>query len=211
MSQDYTPALRNLMHEAGMTSFKTLCQQAGVSRRQLSRLRQGQVGQLSLNTLLRLSQTLNLDLDALLAHFSEPALAVSRPVRDRSALEQECQRLQAQFQEQQQTLWQEFQQTTLQILESFLLQWPTAAHVAQKNPEAPAIKILPLLRPVEQLLKEWGIETIGEVGAEVPYDPQQHQLMGGTATAGDRVVVRFVGYRQGDKLLYRAKVAPQSL
>jgi transcriptional regulator with XRE-family HTH domain len=199
------------MQQAGVTSFSTLCQRAGVSRRQLARLRQGQVGQLSLNTLLRLSQALNLDLDAFLAHFSDLAPAPSRPVRDRLALEQECQRLQAQLQEQQQALWQEFQQTTLQTLESFLLQWPTAAHAAQNNPEAPALKILPLLRPVEQLLQEWGIETIGEVGAEVPYDPQQHQLMGGTVAAGDCVVVRFVGYRQGDKLLYRAKVAPKSL
>jgi len=199
------------MQQAGVTSFNALCQRAGVSRRQLARLRQGQVGQLSLDTLLRLSQNLNLDLMAFLAHFSDLAPSPSRTAPDRSALEQECQRLQAQLQEQQQVLCQEFQQTTLQTLESFLLQWPTAAHAAQKNPEAPAIKILPLLRPVEQLLQAWGIETIGEVGAEVAYDPQQHQLMGGTAAAGNRVVVRFVGYRQGDKLLHRAKVAPQSL
>lgn len=207
MSQDYTPALRTLMQQAGITSFNALCLEARVSRGQLNRLRQGQAGQLSLDTLLQLSEALNLNLAAFLAHFWDSVPASSRPAPDSSVLEQECQRLQAQLQEQQQILWQEFQQTTLQTLESFLLQWPTAAHAAQKNPEAPAIKILPLLRPVEQLLQAWGIEPIGTVGGEVAYDPQWHQLIGGSAAAGDCVLVRFVGYRQGDKLLYRAKVA----
>jgi len=39
--------------------------------------------------------------------------------------------------EQQRQLWQN-QQSSLQVLESWLLQWPTAAHKAQENPQLPA-------------------------------------------------------------------------
>ncbi|EDX76427.1 hypothetical protein MC7420_4683 [Coleofasciculus chthonoplastes PCC 7420] len=61
---------------------------------------------------------------------------------------------------------------------------------------------------MEQLLQQWGIEAIASVGDELTYDPQWHQLMSGTVQPGELVRVRYVGYRQGDKLLYRAKVSP---
>jgi molecular chaperone GrpE (heat shock protein) len=123
-------------------------------------------------------------------------------------LRQEYDRLQTQLTQQKQELWQEFQQSSLQILESLLLQLPTAAYAAQQNPQAPAVKLLPLLRPIDRLLQEWGIEQIAPVGAEIAYDPQQQQLMEGTAAVGDRVRVTHTGYRQGDRLLYRLKVKP---
>lgn len=125
-----------------------------------------------------------------------------------AALRQEYQRLQLQFQQQRERLTQDFQEESLQILESWLLQFPTAAYAAQKNPQVPAVRLLPLMRPVEQLVQAWGLESIAPVGAEIPYDPQQHQLMDGTAQVGDRVRVRYTGYRQGNRLLYRAKVSP---
>jgi hypothetical protein len=105
-------------------------------------------------------------------------------------------------------LQQEFQQASLQILESWLVQYPTAAHAAQQNSDMPAIRLLPLMRPVEQLIKSWGVEAIAPVGSEHPYDPHLHQLMEGTAEVGDRVKIRYAGYRQGEKLLHRAKVSP---
>jgi hypothetical protein len=71
---------------------------------------------------------------------------------------------------------QEFQLSSVQILESWMLQWPTAASKAQENHNLRAQKLLPLLRPVEQLLEHWGVESIAPVGAQIPYNPQQHQL-----------------------------------
>jgi molecular chaperone GrpE (heat shock protein) len=71
-----------------------------------------------------------------------------------------------------------------------------------------AVKLLPLVRPIEQLLQKWEVEEIAPVGAEVAYDPQLHQLLEGTAQPGEKVKVRYTGYHQGDKLLYRAKVSP---
>ncbi|MFN5964850.1 MAG: hypothetical protein ACK46E_06905, partial [Pseudanabaena sp.] len=54
----------------------------------------------------------------------------------------------------------------------------------------------------------WEISVIGAVGAEVAYDPQRHQLMEGNdeIAVGTPVIIRYIGYMQGEKLLYRAIV-----
>jgi molecular chaperone GrpE (heat shock protein) len=69
--------------------------------------------------------------------------------------------------------------------------------------------LLPLLRPINELLKRWGITAIAEVGAQVSYDPHVHQLMDADTETevGMTVTVRYVGYREGEKLLYRARVS----
>lgn len=122
-------------------------------------------------------------------------------------LQQEYDRLQIQMAQQQEELQRSFQQTTLQLLEAWLVQFPTLVYAAQQNPQFPAKNFLVFMRPIEQLLNAWGIEAIAPVGAEVPYDPQYHQLMDGSAQPGDLVRVRYTGYRQGELLLYRAKVS----
>lgn len=127
---------------------------------------------------------------------------------DLDVLRREYGRLQQQLQQQEAQLRQQFQRECVQILESWLIQWPTAAYAAQQNSQVPAARLLPLIRPIQQLLEHWGIVAIATIGAEVPYDPQRHQLMGGTASPGDLVRVRYTGYCQGDTLLYRAKVSP---
>jgi molecular chaperone GrpE (heat shock protein)/DNA-binding Xre family transcriptional regulator len=142
-----------------------------------------------------------------------PALNPVSSLESRASLEseqlrQEFQRLQTQMAQQRQDLQQEFQQASLQILESWLTFYPSAAYQAQQDPSFSASKILPLIRPVEQLVKTWGVEMLASVGTELPYDPQQHQLREGTAAPGDLVVVQNPGYRQGEKLLYRATVRP---
>lgn len=162
----------------------------------------------------KLSQILHLSLSELVTTFSPLSLQPATSPGSQQEYQQEYQRLQAQLNEQRETLRQEFQRSTLQTLESWLLQFPTAAYAAQQNPQIPATRLLPLMRPIEQLLQEWGVESIGSVGDEVPFDPQQHQLMDGMANEGDLVRVRYVGYRQGEKataqyrLLHRAKVSP---
>jgi molecular chaperone GrpE (heat shock protein) len=260
MSQDFTHRLRELMQAVGFSSFKALSRAAGVSEKQILRLRRGEIASLRVDTLLRLSQTLQVPMSGILAIVKESS---SQEAEDRKqeagfdvsaqphgrrqeaelkaltpltshlspltsletqnlelktqnaelhqsllSLQHEYDRLQQQLIQQRQTLWQEFQQASVQTLESLLLQLPTAAYAAQQNPQATAIKLLPLLRPLDRLLEDWGIEPIAAVGAEIPYEPQYHQLMAGTAQAGDQVKVRYVGYRQGDRVLYRAKVSP---
>lgn len=223
---DFTHQLQDLMQRVGVSSFKALARSAGVSERQLLKLRRGEVQEIRVNVLIQLSQALQVSLTDLVTTFSPleldgvqtflPSLGEeqlhenaapmgeSQQIAD---LKREYQRLLVQLEQQRQTLWQEFQQSSLGVLESWLLQWPTAAQKAQSNPQLAAVKLLPLLRPMEQLLQQWGVEAIAPVGAELPYNPILHQLMEGTVQPGEIVKVRYTGYRQGDKLLYRAKVS----
>ncbi len=200
------------MQRVGISSFKALTYASGISQRQLLRLRRGEIEQMRLDVFLRLSQVLQVPLTELVTIFSGVSgEKMASPESEQAiALRQEYQRLQVQLEQQRQALWQEFQQSSLEVLESWLLQWPTAAHKAQENSQLSAAKLLPLLRPVEQLLQQWGVEAIATVGAELPYDPQLHQMLEGTAQPGDSIKVRYVGYRQGDRLLYRAKVSSLS-
>lgn len=185
------------MRSRQITTFRELRDRTGISEKQLLKLRRGQLQQLRLETLTQFAAKLDLSFSEVLAMFD---LIPS--------LQKEYDRLKAQLTEQQATLLQDFQQSSLQTLEPWLLQWSAAAYAAQQNPQAPAVKLLPLIRPIEQLLQNWGIEQTAIVGSEIPYDPQQHQLMGGAAEPGELVRVRYAGYRQGERLLYRAKVSP---
>ncbi|HYW19501.1 MAG TPA: nucleotide exchange factor GrpE [Nodularia sp. (in: cyanobacteria)] len=221
-----TQKLQNLMQRVNISSFKGLSRDAGVSERQILRLRQGKLEQMRVDVLLKLSQVLKISLSELIETFSPRAKGcanstVHSPLssqKEIADLKTEYQRsppalreaqLQLQLEQQREILKQEFQQSSLQLLESLLLQWPTVAQKATENPQLAAIKIVPLVqKPLERLLQEWGIQAIAPVGAEVPYNPQMHQLMAGTALPGEIVRVRYTGYLQGDKLLYRAKVSP---
>ncbi|NEP10994.1 MAG: helix-turn-helix domain-containing protein [Symploca sp. SIO2C1] len=207
---NYTQLLRQLMQQVDIASFKQLSHTAGVSERQLRRLRQGQVSQMRLETLHKLSEVLQVQVTKLLEMFAPELVApeVDPPSEILITLQQEYQHLQQQLEQQRETLMQEFQQSSLQVLESWLIQWPSAAYAAQQNEQLPAVRLLTLIRPVENLLQQWGVEAIAPVGAEVPYNPQHQELMSGTAQPGDIVRVRYTGYRHADKLLYRAKVSP---
>ncbi len=200
---DRTDRLRQLMQSVGINTYAELCQTTGVTEKVIRRLRRGAIGQMQIGTLQKIARGLNLSAADLLAQFT----STSTDTAATSDLQREYDRLQTQLTIQRETLLQEFQQSSLQTLESWMLQWPTAAYAAQQNPTAPAVKLLPLVRPVENLLTQWGIEPIGQVGATIGFDPQQHQVMGTIANPGDPVQVRYVGYRQGDRLLYRAKVS----
>ena len=209
---DYTPQLRQLMQARGISSFKQLSQLASVSQKQVNYLRSGQIAQLRVETLIKLGKILDVAIVDLLSSFSSTTGDLVNPSASTSSelfnLQQEYQRLQTQLENQKQELWKEFQSSSLQILEPWLLQWSAAAYAANHNPQAPAVKLLPLVRPVENLLQQWGIESTAIVGTEIPYDSYQHQIMDGTAEPGDLVRVRYAGYRQNDRLLYRAKVSP---
>jgi len=208
---DYSDSLRTLMQPLGFSSFRALALAAGLSRWQIDQFRRGQVAQMRLEVLMTLAQTLHVSLAELLA-LSEidplpPTVTPEAASGLESQLRQEYQRLQSQLDQQRQLLQQEFQQTSLQVLESWLTYYPAAAHKASQDPALPAVKLLPLMRPIETLLQSWGVEMLAPVGAVLPYDPQQHLLIEGSASAGEPVTIRNPGYRQGARLLYRAKVS----
>jgi molecular chaperone GrpE (heat shock protein) len=210
------------MQASDIASFKALGRAAQVSDWQIDLLRRGQADRMRLAALSKLSRALSIPLARLLEDFSELhslEAATSKSIpdteSDRDALsadilrmQQEYDRLQLQMEQQREILRHEFQQSCLRSLESWLIQFPTLVYAAQQNPQFPAKNFLPFIRPLEQLLQGWGVEAIAPVGAEIPYDPQIHQLLESQAEPGDLVKVRYTGYRQGEKLLYRAKVSP---
>ena len=210
---DFTQKLRDFMQRVGISSFKVLSRTAGVSERQILRLRQFGVEQMRVDVLLKLSQVLQVSLSELVTNFSQIVVTDTAPTHELlqqiADLKREYSLLQSQLEQQRQILLQEFQHSSLQLLESLLLQFPTAAQKARENPQLAAVNIVPLVqKPLERLLSQWGVEAIAPVGAQLSYDPQVHQLLEGTAQLGETVKVRYTGYRQGDKLLYRAKVSP---
>ncbi|NEP45670.1 MAG: helix-turn-helix transcriptional regulator, partial [Okeania sp. SIO2H7] len=129
--KDCAPQLQKLMELAGFSSFKELSQKAGVDELQLIRLRRGLVLQTRVEFLLKISRALNVSLAEFLAALGVEESSLEPP----KAIATEYQRLQAEMERQRGALMEEFQQSSLQILESWLLQWPTAAYKARENPQ----------------------------------------------------------------------------
>jgi molecular chaperone GrpE (heat shock protein) len=196
---NYTERLQKLMGNVEIGNFNTLCDVAGISRRQLLKIRKGEIKQVKFETLINLSQALNISLELLIREFLD--LKAESEIADSLYSSADSRQLEEINQ-------QKFQQSCLEILESLLLQFPTAAHKARENPQLAAINILPLVeKPLQRLLQAWGIEAIAQVGEEVIYNPQLHQAMEGNIQPNQVVKVRYVGYQQQGKLLYRAKVS----
>lgn len=203
--------LQDLMQQVNIADIDELSQLANVARLQLIRIQRGLILNISLGAIAKIAKALNVSIDTLLETFVQPKTS-QQPVlhsnNDLAACRQEYQKLQEAMTYQQATLEAKFQQESLETIESWLLQWPTAATAVRQNPQLPAERLLSLVEPVEQLLSQWDVTAIATVGEEIPYDPQYHQLMKGIAQPGETVKVRYVGYRQGDRLLYKAKVSP---
>ncbi|WP_026103434.1 nucleotide exchange factor GrpE [Pseudanabaena sp. PCC 6802] len=225
---DRTDELRGLMQAAGVPSFRELRDRARISRRAVDTIRQGRAESLKYQDLMRLSQLLKTDLSAFMNIFSNllsesitddvnyrgagdviSTLDLNNDISGDMAIEREIEskHLQEKLIQQRQELRAEFEQATLEKLESMLLQLPTAAYAAQNNSAMPARNLIPLLRPLDELLKAWGIERIAQVGERVSYDPHWHELMDGEAEVGSPAIVRYVGYTKQGKLLYRARVS----
>ena len=221
MSQsDFTHNLQTLMQKVGFASFKSLSLAAGVSQWQILQLRRGKIRQMRVEILLKLSQVLQISGGELAETFGVQGLSLKTAktqhqdynidlLKQITELQNEHKRISLSLLQQRELLQQEFQRSSLQILESLLLQWPTAAYRAREDHQLAAVKILPLVdKPLEALLQAWGVTAIATVAAEIPYNPQLHQLLEGTAQPGEIVKVRYTGYMQYDQLLYRARVSP---
>lgn len=226
--------LQQLMDNVGIANVYELSKIANVPELQIIRLQYGMILKLPLGFTINIASALQISVDEFVQTFTFSAISLSQPQESAAELaslqkqyqslqeqfqqqqdslaslellQQEYQRLQQQLEEQSASLDREFQKESIQILESWLVQWPTAIAIVQKNPQLPAERILSLVKPVEKLIQKWGLEKIAAVGDEVPYNPRQHELIKGMAEIGDLVKVRYVGYQKEGRLLYRAKVS----
>lgn len=205
LAENYTSKLQQLMQKVGINSFKQLYRSTGTSAHPIDKLRSGEIATLRWQTLVKISDGLNISPIELLEIFGDRQVDSNR--QELATIRAEYHHLQQQFQQQRCTLQLEFQHQSLQILESFLTYFPTAKHAAANNPNFPASKLFPLVQSIDKLIAHWDVTVIGAVGAEIAYDPQWHQLIEGTANLHELVTVRYVGYRQQDKLIFRAKVS----
>ena len=206
---DRTEILRQLMKLAGISSFQILSDRTGVSRRAIDTLRKGDAATLRYGDLAKIAEVLQIELTELIATCITLSSNHESLNSEISSLREEYQHLLNQLAHQKQDLRSQFEREVIQQLESLILQLPSAAYAAQTNPNMLAKNILPLLRPIDALIQKWGITAIGVVGAQVAYDAQKHEVMDGSEQIeeGDLAIVRYVGYMQNEKLLYRARVS----
>ncbi len=197
-----------LMQQAGIPSLRALSRRAGVSLWQVRQLQQGNLHQMRLAGLMALSRALGLSLMQLFQRFAvlDEDIAVQADAQS-LAVGTAQPELEEGSNQQQDMLYQRFQRQSLDIVESLLVQLPTVLYAIVQNPQLPAKNLVPLLVSLERLWQQWGLEQIATVGAEVPYDPQQHQMLEGIAQPGDLVRIRYAGWRWQGKLLHRAQVS----
>jgi len=191
---------QELLKKSDFETYLAFSRHAGVKELTLHRIDAGLLNQIPLGELDKIALGLNISLDNL--------IKILRDDSSQSVLPQE----ESMEDIKKDLAFQEFQQSVLDILESLLLQLPTIVKAVEEYPSLPAVRLIPLLKPLESLLSAWEISAIAPVGSIVPYNPQEHQLMSEETSNEniDNVEIRYTGYRQNGKLLYRAKVSPIS-
>jgi predicted RNase H-like nuclease (RuvC/YqgF family) len=123
------------------------------------------------------------------------------------ALRQQCQRLRDALENQSNQVQQDAQSQAFEQIQTLLTQYPSVRRMAETKPELPARNVVALLTSLENLVQFWGYQAIGQPWTVVDYDPQCHQGDTADLQAGEPVYIRFVGYRQGDRILIPAKVS----
>ena len=203
-------ALRQLMTDCDIDTFKALSLRSQVSLGAIKRLQQGHILTMQVQTVRKIAEVLQISVDDLVRSLTTESIPIPKPNASNSELQQEYDRLAQKLKHQERNLRETFQHEALQTLEPWLIQWSAAAHAAQTNPQLMASKLLPLLSPIDRLLIEWGVSPIGSIGEEYDYDPALHHGMNGDFQVGDRIRIRFLGYRYqnstGNHVLHRAKV-----
>lgn len=122
-------------------------------------------------------------------------------------LRQECLRLRSELQQQSKQLKSDFQTATFSQLQTLLTNYPSVRKMTEAKPDLPAKNLVSLFTPLDNVLANWGYERIGYVWEQVPFNPQLHQPDKDDIAEGELVYIRFVGYRQGDRILTPAKVS----
>jgi len=122
-------------------------------------------------------------------------------------LQEQCQRLREELKTKSQALNTDFRSETFDRLQNLLTNYPTVRKMAEVKPNLPAKHLTALFTSLDSLLANWNYEPIGQPWQEVEYNPQLHQPDSEEIKAGDRVYIRFIGYRHGETILYPAKVS----
>ncbi|WP_254565874.1 nucleotide exchange factor GrpE [Oscillatoria sp. HE19RPO] len=210
----YDALLGHRMKQLGLMHWKQLAQKAGISTLRLRQIRSGSVANIPWGELRQLAQALNWSMAELEQQFdllptpSETTSVIGNsPPELEAQLRQECQGLREELENQKSQLWDNFCQSTFEEIQTLLTNYPTATEMARIKPDLPAKNLTALFATLDNLLENWGYEPIGQPWESVPYNPQFHQGDCDEMQPGEAVYIRFVGYRQGDRILSPAKVS----
>lgn len=138
---------------------------------------------------------------------SPPSASVSVSLDEYAALHDQCLRLRTELERQKNFICDDIRDATFDQLQSLLVSYPTVRKLVQDNPDLPAKNVTALFTPLENVVKTWGYDPIGTPWEQVAYNPQLHQADADGIEVGELVYVRFVGYRQGDRIVCPAKVS----
>lgn len=206
----YDSRLRSRMTQRGIPNWKALQQKTGLSSLRLDRVRRGEIGRLRFDELQRVADALNWTVSELLHNFGISSIAKSQVIaeaREIEELQQECDRLRDRLKQQSAENTADLRYLTFQQLQTLLTNYPSARQMALSKPDLPAKNLTSLFSPLDNLLESWGYDRIGSAWEQVPYNPQIHQADVGDIGEGELVYIRFVGYREGDRVLCPAKVS----
>jgi len=152
----------------------------------------------------RLRYELEVRSQQLSTDIQDTTVADSTQIRE---LEAQCQRLRDELEVRSHQLSTDIQDTTFEQLRPLLTNYPTACRMIEERPDLPAQNLVALFTPLETLLQNWGYEPIGQPWEQVPFNPQLHQPDVDDITEGELVYIRFVGYRDNERILCPAKVS----
>ena len=195
------PWLRLRMQEVGIPTWRDLRKKAGIERLTLQHIRQDQVKKLNLGQLTQLANALEWQIERLL----EQCNLIKN--KELNALRHECQRLHTEVKEQSSEITKDTRESIFHQLQSLLTNYPSLRQMVQTKPDLPAKNVISLLTPLDNLLNSWEYETIGQAWEAVEYSPQLHQADSSEIQPGERVYVRFVGYRNSSGIICPAKVS----
>ncbi len=208
----YDTILQERMNQLDIADWEDLATQAGLTRFGLRLVRRGDVKNLSLEQLRRLATVLNLNFQEFDRNFAALPTSTTEATDTTDAIEiaelrQQCLRLRSELQQQKTQLTTDFCNSTFEQLQTLLTNYPSARKMAEAKPDLPAKNLSALFNPLENLLKSWNFEMIGSAWEQVAYNPQLHEPDVQDITEGELVYVRFVGYRDGQRILAPAKVS----
>lgn len=204
---EYDQLLLSRLNQLGLSNFVELQQKSGLTNSRLRQVRRGELASLQLIQLARLATALGWTIEELLQNFGVDNTSSSKRLAEIKALRSECLRLREELQQQKAELTTEFRHSTFEQLQNLLTIYPSVRQLIQMKPDLPAKNLTSVFTPLDNLVKNWSCEPIGQAWEQVPYNPQLHQPDASDIEVGEMVYVRFVGYRDGERILCPAKVS----
>ncbi|NEP43087.1 MAG: XRE family transcriptional regulator [Okeania sp. SIO2H7] len=198
------------LKELGFSTWEDWVEKHGLSRESLPYLAGGNFEKVTLGDLRKLATSLKWSLTELIDNLGldyTGKIPQQELLEEKEELRRECGRLRDRLQQQKAEITADVRESTFQQLQSLLTNYPSIRPMTEVKPNLPAKNLVSLLAPLDNLLESWDYEAIGKPWEEVSFNPQLHQADSDEIAEGDLVYIRFVGYRNGEKILAPAKVS----